>query len=102
MGQCTGVQSLSEIKDSLVYIYMLQREVPETVMLVGTSDISQFCDHGFYDWVMFRDEPIQYPDNNQVLGRYLGPAIDVGPEMTYKIIKVNVEVVHQSTYRGLK
>ena len=61
----------------------------------GTSDISQF-------WVMFRDEPIQYPDENPILGRYLGPEIDVGPEMTAKIMRVNGEVLHQSTYRGLK
>ena len=52
-------------------IYMLQGEVPETLMLGGTSDISQFWEHGFYDWVMFRDEPIQYPDENLVLGIYL-------------------------------
>ena len=72
---------------------MLQGEVPETVILGGTSDISQLCEHGFYDWVMFRDEPIQYPDENPVLGRYLGTAIDVGPEMTDNIMKANGEFV---------
>ena len=41
-------------------VNMLQGEVPETVMFGRTSDISQFCKHGFYDWVMFRDEPIKY------------------------------------------
>ena len=51
---------------------------------------------------MFRDKPIQYPDKNPVLGRYLGPAIDVGPEMTANIVRVNVEVLHWSTYHGLK
>ena len=40
-------------------IYMMQREVPDTVMLGGTYDISQLCERGFYDGVMFRDEPIQ-------------------------------------------
>ena len=39
--------------------YMIQVEVPETVMLGGTSYISQFCEHGFYDWFMFMDEQIQ-------------------------------------------
>ena len=51
---------------------------------------------------MFRDEPIKYPDNNPVLGRFLGPEIDVGPEMTANIMKGNGEVAHRSTYRGLK
>ena len=43
-------------------VYMLQGKVSETVMPGGNSDISQFYEHGFYDWVMFREEPIQYPD----------------------------------------
>ena len=81
---------------------MLQGEVPETVMLGGTSDISQFCEHGFYDWVMFKDEKIQHPNENPVLGRYLGLAIDIRPEMTDMIMKANRAVVHHSTYHGLK
>ena len=37
-----------------------------------------------------------------MVGRYLGPAIDDGPAMTSNIMKSNGEVVHQSTYGGLK
>ena len=59
-------------------------------MLGGNSDISQFCEHGFRDCVMFRDEPIQYPDKNPVLGKYLGASIDVGPKMTENTMKGNV------------
>ena len=66
---------------------MLQGEATEAVMLGGTSGISQLCEHGFYDQVMFRENPIQYPDKNPVLGIYLGPEIDVGPEMTANIMK---------------
>ena len=51
---------------------------------------------------MFRDEPIQYPEENPVLGRYLGQKIDVGPTMTAKIMMGNGEVVHWPTYSGLK
>ena len=51
---------------------------------------------------MFRYEPIQYPDKNPMLGRYLGPAIDVGAAVTAKIMNRHGEVVHRSTYRGLK
>ena len=71
-------------------------------MLGGNSDISHFYEHGFYDWGMFREETIQYLDENTVLGRYLGTAIDVGPEMSDKIMKGNGKVFHWSTYRGLK
>ena len=66
-------------------------------MLGGTSDISEFCEHGIYDWVLFRYNPIQYPEKNPVLGRYLGPGIDVVPEMKDNIMKGNGEVVHLST-----
>ena len=41
-------------------------------------------------------------DKNPALGKYLGPAIDDGPEMLAKTTKGNDEVVHWSTYRGLK
>ena len=51
---------------------------------------------------MFRDEPIQYPDKNPVLGRYLGSEIDFGIAMTDNIMKGNSEVVHRSKYCGLK
>ena len=66
--------------------YMLQGGVPETVMLGVTSYISQFFEHRLYYWVMFRYKPIQCPDENPVLDRYLGPAIDVGPSITDKIM----------------
>ena len=84
-------------------IYMLQGETPETVMSGDTLDISQFCELGFYEWIMFREEPdhAQFPADNPILGRYLGPAIDVGPAMTAKILKSNGEVIFRSTYRAL-
>ena len=76
---------------------MLQVEVPETVMSSGTSDISQFYNNGFYDWVMFRDEPILYSIEKPVLDRYFGPEIDVGPEMTSNTMKGDGEFLHWST-----
>jgi len=82
-------------------IFILQGEVPETVMSGETSDISQFCEFAFYDWIMFRDQPVAFPDDNPVLGRFLGPAINVGPTLTAKILKANGEVVYRSTYRAL-
>ena len=47
---------------------------------------------------MFRDDPIQCPNKNPVLGRYLGTAIDVGDSQDHG----NGEVMHRSTYGGLK
>ena len=42
-----------------------------------------------------------YPDDTMVLGRDLGPAIDIGPAMTRKVLKANGKVVYQSTVRML-
>eukprot|EP00985_Skeletonema_marinoi_P035280 scaffold46130_cov504-Skeletonema_marinoi.AAC.1 len=50
---------------------------------------------------MFRDTAVTYPEDNEVLGRWLGPAIDVGPAMTAKILKSNGEVVYRTTFRAL-
>ncbi len=50
---------------------------------------------------MIRDQPVAFPDDNPVLGRYLGPAIDVGPALTTKILEANGGVVYRSTYRAL-
>ena len=81
--------------------YINQGEVPETVISGETSDISTFCQHAWYEWLMFRDTSAAFPDSKEVLGRYLGPSIDIGPAMSAKILKANAEVVHRSTYRSL-
>ena len=81
--------------------YANQDEVPETLISGETSDISTFAEHAWYEWIMFRDTSIPFPDSKEVLGRYLGPAIDVGPAMTAKILKANGQVLYRSTYRSL-
>ena len=50
---------------------------------------------------MFHDGPVQYPEDNLVLGRYLVPARYVGHAITAKILKANGEVVPWSTLRSL-
>ncbi len=65
-------------------IYATGREVPETIMKEGTADISQICEFAWYDWVMFRNtvNTIAFPNKRLTLGRYLGPAIDIGLALT--------------------
>jgi hypothetical protein len=82
-------------------IYMTNGEVPETIMTGSTADISHICEFGWYDWVMFRDNVPSFPDNKLVLGRYLGPATDVGSALTAKILKSNGQTVCRSTLRHL-
>jgi len=82
-------------------IYKLDGRVPETVVSGETADISPFCEFGWWDWVMFRDNTVSFPQDKKVLGKYLGPSIDVGPAMTARIMKENGEVVDRSTLRLL-
>ncbi|KAI2509582.1 Reverse transcriptase (RNA-dependent DNA polymerase) [Fragilaria crotonensis] len=82
-------------------IYKLGGQVPETIVSGETADISPFALFAWYDWVMFRDTSVSYPDDAMVLGRDLGPAIDIGPAMTRKVLKENGKVVYRSTVRSL-
>ena len=82
-------------------IYELMGQVPETVVSGETSDISPFCELGWYEWCYFRDAAIPFPNDKLTLGRYLGPSADTGPAMCAKILKSNGQYAHRSTYRGL-
>ncbi len=84
-------------------IYATGREVPETIMKGGIADISQICKFAWYDWVMFNYtvNTIASPDKRLTLGRYLGPATDVGLALTAKILKQNSQYVCCSTQRHL-
>ena len=70
-------------------IYALDGQVPETVMMGQTADISHLCEYELFDWVMFYEPVNGYPNDKVTIGRYIGPAIDVGTAMTMKILKAN-------------
>ena len=61
--------------------YELQGEVPETIMTGQTAYISNICRYDWYEWVMFLDNVISYPEDRRTLGRYIGPAIGVGSSL---------------------
>ena len=65
-------------------IYATGGEVPEMIMLGSTANISTICQFAWYDWVMFRGTAPTFPDDTHILGRYLGPAIDIGPATTVR------------------
>ena len=73
---------------------MLHGEVPETVMYGETSDIDQFSDLGWYEWIYFIDNTVQFTDENIVLRIYLVPIIDIGPVLTAIILKKRVSVTY--------
>ena len=82
-------------------IYMANGKVPETMMTGSTADTSHICEFAWFDWVMFRDNTPTFPDDKLILGRYLGPATDVGLALTAKILKSNRQVMYRSTLQNL-
>ena len=70
-------------------IYALEGQVPEAVMPRPTTDISNLCEYKWFQWVIYYEPITGYPDSKKSIGRNLGPAIDVGNAMTYKMLKSN-------------
>ena len=76
-------------------------EVPDTLVNGETPDISEFSQFKWYEWVKYRDQQVAFPDDNFVLGRYLGPSTDIGTAMTCKMLNIKGSYVHRSTVRAL-
>ena len=99
---CFALEYESYVRSHTTHdIYRLDGHVPETSVSGETADISPFCEFGFWDWVKFRDHGVAFPDDALVLGKYLGPSIDVGPAMTSRVMKANGEIEDRSTVRTL-
>ena len=64
----------------------LEGQVPETMMTGHTADVSPYVEHRWYDWVKAYAHNTKYPHDKEILGRWLGPARDVGPAMCSKIL----------------
>ena len=77
----------------------LDHQTPESKMHGMSADISDICEFEFYEWVMFNDSQATLPETKFHVGRWLGPAVDVGSALTYKILISNGQVVQLSTTR---
>jgi hypothetical protein len=82
-------------------IYELDGQVPETVMKGQQADISPWCDFQWYQWVKYYDERASFPEDKQILGKYLGPSPGVGTHMTTKILTKDGSYFHTLTFRPL-
>ena len=81
--------------------FELDHQTPEAKMHGMSSDISDICEFEFYEWVMFNDSQATFPETKFQVKQQLGPAVDVGSALTYKILKSNGQVVPRSTIRHL-
>ena len=65
------------------------------------SIVSEISQSKCYEWVKYRDQQVAFPNDNFVLGRYLGPSTDIGPAMTCKLLNNKGNYIHRSTLRAL-
>ena len=60
----------------------LDYHTPEDKMHDMSADISNICEFEFYEWIMFNDSQANFPETKFHVGRWLGPAVDVGSSLT--------------------
>ena len=82
-------------------LFQLQGRTPHMATFGTQGDISNICQFKWYEWVYFRDGSQKFPFEQEVLGRYLGPAKNEGNEMTMNILKSNGNVVPRTGLRKL-
>jgi hypothetical protein len=86
LNNCAELQALIRSHTAL-NISPLNNEVPETNVTSQTADILDIAKFEWFNWVYFRHSAVSFPENKEVLGRYLGPSKDVGPAMAAKILR---------------
>ena len=100
-GQTDSIlNEIDSILNDRSFIHMLTSERVNTIDRTD-SYISKLFEHGWYQWVKVYNSLSQFPDNKEVLGRYLGPSLDVRLAMMAKILKAKGNTTRVSTYRGL-
>jgi hypothetical protein len=82
-------------------IYGIEGQFPESKIRGETVDISTIAEYVWYEWVKFRDTAAKFPVSKIQLGRDVGAAIDIVPDMTRKIRKQNGSVMYRSSVRPL-
>jgi len=81
--------------------FKLHGSNPYTLTLGEEGDISNLCQFGWYEWCYFREHTAAFPNQQEVLGRVLGPARGEGNEMCQWVLKGNGKVVPRRSVRPL-
>jgi hypothetical protein len=82
-------------------IFGLEGQVPEIKIKGERVDISTIAEYAWYEWAKLRDTAAKFPVSKIQLGSDLGATIDIGPDMTRKILKQNGSVMYISSVRPL-
>jgi hypothetical protein len=82
-------------------IFGLEGQIPEIKVKGETVDIFTISEYDWYEWVEFRDTAAKLSVSKIQLGRDFGAAIEIGPDMTRKILNQNGIVMYRSSVRPL-
>jgi hypothetical protein len=96
---CLELQSLIQLLIAH-NIYALNDNVPNTAVSGNTMDISHLREFAWYDWVWYLD-PVDFLEDKRKLGRWIGPAHDVGNVMCARILVKTGQIVSQTSYSPL-
>ena len=81
--------------------YMLQGQIPHSMMTGQPTDISNICEYAWYEWVIYRIEGAKFPVQHQRLGRVLGSSHNAGSTMSQWVLTVTGDVMPIQTLRRL-
>jgi len=88
---------VAEIRSHTAHpLHALQGDVPQTILLGDTADISHLCEFGFYDFVWYITPADQQLEVKQ-LGRYLGPSHDVGEAMCAYVLTSKGQIISRTS-----
>jgi hypothetical protein len=77
-------------------IFGLEGQVPECKAKGETVEISTIAEYSWYEWLKFRDTAVKFPVSKIQLGRDVGAAVDIGPDMARKILKKNGSIMYRT------
>ena len=80
-------------------LFDLNGRTPFETVLGFTPDISELVEFSWYQWIWYHD-PV-HPDRDN-LGRWLGPAHNVGQGLAYYILNINAEVIVRSSVSSIE
>ena len=82
-------------------VFQLEGQTPEYHITGQLADISNISQFAWFEWVYGRDVLKRFPDQSLVLGRALGPAVNVGSEMTQWVVVRSGDVIPFASCRPL-
>ena len=89
------VEYMAELRSmTATGIFDLNGRTPFEAVLGFTPDISELTEFSWFHWVWFHD-PVN-PDKDH-LGRWMGPAHNIGQGLAYYVLNQNAEVIVRST-----